>query len=64
MRNALEADPVRDWPAMTAEGMIVDRWWRQQRRDGFPDGIAHLGLERAHDVGDLHLVVGVGQHPV
>ena len=28
-----------------------------------PDGIEHLGIERAHDVGDLHWVVGFGEHP-
>lgn len=36
---------------------------RDQRPEGLPDGISHFGVERAHDDGDLHLVVVVGMHP-
>jgi hypothetical protein len=31
--------------------------------DRSPEGIYHFGFERAHDVRDLHLVVGFGLHP-
>ena len=35
----------------------------KQRFDRSPDGIYYFSFERAHDVGDLHLVVGFGLHP-
>jgi hypothetical protein len=44
---------------MASERMGLGRSW-QQRFDRRPDSIEHVGLERAHDVGDLHLVVGWG----
>jgi len=49
---------------MASERMGLGRSW-QQRFDRRPDSIEHVGLERAHDVGDLHLVVdGVHQQPI
>jgi hypothetical protein len=42
---------------VATDGMGPVRW-RQQRLHRCPDGIYHLGLERAHDVGCLHQVVG------
>lgn len=42
---------------MTAQGMGVEGNGRQ-RLAGSPDGIYHFRVERAHDEGDLHLVVG------
>jgi hypothetical protein len=51
-----EAQPVRHARPVTAEwvGSIGNR---QQRFDRCPDGSYHSGLERAHDVWCLHLVV-------
>jgi hypothetical protein len=59
-----QADPVRDPPAVTPERMVVDRGW-EQGLNFSPDGIEHLGVERAHDVGDLHWIVGLEctRHP-
>jgi len=45
---------------MTAQRMGSVRGW-EQRFDRCPDGIKHFGLECAHDVCDLHLVVGLGR---
>jgi len=42
---------------MTAERMGLLLGW-EQRLDGRSDGIYHFGLECAHDVSDLHWVVG------
>jgi hypothetical protein len=41
---------------MATERMLVAHP-RQERFYGGEDGIDHGGLERAHDVGDLHLVI-------
>ena len=57
-----QAQPVRDPRPMAAEPVRPIRRWKQ-RLDRCPDGIEHLGLERAHDVGDLHLVVGLWYAP-
>jgi len=53
----LEAVAVRGSRTMTAQGMGVEGNG-QQRLTGSPDGIYHFGVERAHDEGDLHLVIG------
>ena len=42
--------------------MVVDRGREQGLHLG-PHGIEHFRIERAHDVGDLHWVVGLGTHP-
>ena len=52
-----EADPIRHSRPVTTQRMRPI-WRREQRRHRRPDRIDHLGLKRAHDVGDLHSVVG------
>ncbi len=48
---------------MTAQWVSVDVD-REQGLDGRPDGIAHFGVERAHDNWNLHSVVWwLGKHP-
>ncbi len=42
---------------MTTQRVGINRGW-EQRLEGRQDGIYHLGLERAHDDGYLHQVVG------
>ena len=42
--------------------MLVYRDW-DERFDRLPDDVLHFGVERAHDRGDLHLVVGYWVHP-
>ena len=44
------------WPVTTQRVTLASRW--DQRLDGGPNGIYHFGFKCAHDVGDLHLVVG------
>lgn len=36
---------------------------RKQSLDGVPDSVYHFGIERAHDEGYLHRVVGIGSYP-
>jgi hypothetical protein len=55
--HGLKTDPVGDSRSVTAQGMGPVRRWEQ----GFhrcPHGIYHFDFECAHDVSDLHLVVG------
>jgi hypothetical protein len=51
-----EAQPVRHPRSVTAQRMGPIRR-REQGSDRCPDGIDHLSLERAHDVGYLQRVV-------
>jgi len=44
---------------MTPERVHGVRLWKQGLNCG-KDSIEHFGLERAHDDGDLHWVVGFG----
>jgi hypothetical protein len=60
--DPLEAHPVRNARPMAAQRVGIDGHGNQ-RLEGLPDGISHFGVERAHDDGDLHLVVVVGMHP-
>jgi len=62
-QDAFEADPVRDPRSMTPQRMLIDSWARQQRLHRRPHRIYHFRFERAHDVRDLHRVVGTGSHP-
>ena len=55
--NPPEAQPVRDPRPVTTQGVVLGHR-RDQGLDDRPDGIYHFGFECAHDVGDLHLVVG------
>ncbi|MDQ3826179.1 MAG: hypothetical protein M3325_10760 [Actinomycetota bacterium] len=56
-QDPAEAQPVIDSRAMTTQRVGINRGW-EQRLEGRQDGIYHLGLERAHDDGYLHQVVG------
>jgi len=56
--HGLEADPIGDPRSMTAQGVGPVRG-REQGLDRCPHCIKHFGLECAHDIGDLHLVVGL-----
>ena len=48
---------------MTPQRVPVKGDWNQGL-NGRPESIDHLGIERAHNFGNLHLVVGVlGKHP-
>jgi len=47
---------------VAAERVLVDKG-RDERFDGRPDSIEHFGVERAHDGGDLHWSLVVGQAP-
>ena len=62
MMHRLEADPVRSPRSVTSKWVGLDMPGKQ-RFDRSPDGIYYFSFERAHDVGDLHLVVGFGLHP-
>jgi hypothetical protein len=50
---------IRDPGPVTAKRVVVGRG-REQGLYLLPDGIEHLGLERAHDVRGPPLVVGFG----
>jgi len=53
----LEAIPVRRARPVTAKRVLVDEP-RHERLDRRPHSIEHFRVERAHDGGDLHSVVG------
>jgi hypothetical protein len=57
MRIPRKHKTVRYSRPVTAQRMRPIRGWKQ-RLDRCPDGIDHLEVQRAHDVGDLHQVVG------
>jgi hypothetical protein len=57
-----QADPIRNPGPMTTQRM-GGLGFGEQGLDGGKHGIKHFGLERAHDGGDLHCVVGDGSHP-
>ncbi len=55
-----EAQPVWDPGPVTSKRVgLIGRW--EQGFDGGEQDVHDVGLERAHDVGDLHTVVGSGQ---
>ena len=43
---------------MATQWVILHVWSWYQGLYGGPNGIYHFGVKRAHDVGNLHLVVG------
>ncbi len=53
----LEAVPVRRAGTVAAERVLIGNEG-DERLDSRPDRIEHFGVERAHDMGDLHSVVG------
>jgi len=55
--DAPEAQPIRHAPSVAAQWMALRRG-RDPRFERSPEGISHFGLERAHDDGYLHQVVG------
>ena len=56
-QDPLEAHPIRDPRAMTAQRTCI-RHSPQEWIDRGPDSIDQFGVEREHDVGHLHRVVG------